>query len=133
MLYDITGHALLSPKAESLDADSLNVHATVAEHVLGLRGTTYAGDDAALAAGYVALQVSAQVEADVESAVYSAYSQNGRSFTFRDSPIPIHPLALAGVQALGGGAAAPTSQAADYATLRSVRYPVNGTGYGGGY
>lgn len=86
MIYDITGHPMLTGKAALLDSTELAAHAEVAEILLKFHTFTAfeAGtDDYKRAASAIAMQVSFQVESGVEAFVMASLHRGGRNFSFR--------------------------------------------------
>lgn len=92
-LYDPSGHGLLSAAAARLEAPVLAEHAELAEDLLGLGGTAFAGADAGAATRAVALQVSHQVEIGIDAFVLSSSGRGARSKSYRDGDITVSPLA----------------------------------------
>lgn len=121
-LYSPAGHALLSVAAAGLESPVLEAQADLAEDLLGLAGTVFAGADAATATRAVAIQVNFQVEAGTEGEVYGSVDRGDRSFGFRGgvlNPMPtVSPRARAIVAALIGDA---DTDEADWSPAGSLR------------
>lgn len=66
--YDVSGHDLLSDDAEALDGGTLDAHASLAEDLLNLEGTTFTGTAKEKARRAIALQVSHQLRVPDEFA-----------------------------------------------------------------
>ena len=97
MLYDITGHALLSPEAAQLGGSELETYARAAEVLLGLlKIPLFTGDYALRAADAVALQVSYLVESGIEAFILSDQWRGARRSVYRGGARrmpPLHPVA----------------------------------------
>lgn len=99
MIYDITGHPLLTGEATDLGPTQLDAHARVAETLLKL--LTFATFDKVSqpdlynrACDAVALQVTYQVESGVDAFIMSKLTRGGRSMNFRGGRRmpPIHAI-----------------------------------------
>lgn len=82
--YDVSGHELLSDKAEDLDGAQLDAHAELAEDLLNLEGTSFEDRAKEKARRAVALQVSHQLRVPDEIAfAESERDATGASIRYR--------------------------------------------------
>lgn len=84
-LYPPGDTHVLSPAARELHEFELEAHAVTAEILLGLRGTTYSGDEADQAAMAVAYQVNFQVFRPMMFALVQSETKGSQSVTYRES------------------------------------------------
>lgn len=78
MAYDLTGHELL--KGTSLTGKLLETHAQVAEHLLGLNGTSYTDEAGEVAKSAIAIQVKFQYNEGLDLTAFSMVSRGSRTW-----------------------------------------------------
>lgn len=113
--YDITGHPLVDGSLADLEPEELDARAIEAEHVLGLRGTAFTGEDAADAKIAIVRQAKRTLEWERHQGVTSI-SKAGQSQTFSEGNAPIDLVARRIADRLNGSQRNATS------------YPVGNTG-----
>jgi hypothetical protein len=113
--YDISASAMLSDAAADLDPDALDAHTLLAEHLLGLAGDAYTGDDLDTVDIALALQVNHQVERGVDADVYESVDHGGRTLQYA-AGVTVSPQAAAIAAALLG-----PPPGTGWATLHSIR------------
>jgi hypothetical protein len=94
-LYDIVGHAMLSPRTKVYGSDVIAVYTDAAERLLGLKDIPVVTDpdDLATVQAAVAMQVDLMLTVGTEGYVASSVSRGQRSVSYRDD-IRLHPLAV---------------------------------------
>lgn len=97
--YDVAGHYLLSDEAALLTPVQLDAHAETAELVLGLSGTSYDSEQAALA---IVHQINHQLAVGASGLVLSSSSRGARSESYRDGNHAKSPIAEAIASRLKG-------------------------------
>lgn len=87
VLYDPTGHALLSAKAQALGPDILLAYADAAERELGLKGTAFTGEDAATATLAVVYAINCALDRGPGGQLLQSEKKGDQSYTLMTSKI----------------------------------------------
>lgn len=116
MVFDVSNHALLSPAAKAL-GDAFQAQQLAAESELGIYGVTYTGDKPELVQLAIVEQINYRLTITPEFFQRSVDARGGRRHEHREQIITVSPVALGHLESAGCS----PDQAAEYATLRSVR------------